>query len=45
MYERKKLSDILAQGNGGGNWINGNWGDTPPAPEFGRSHRGPTRPT
>ena len=33
--ERKKLSDILAQGSGGGNWINGNWGDTPPAPEFG----------
>jgi hypothetical protein len=33
--ERKKLSDILAQANGGGNWIDGNWGDTAPAPEFG----------
>lgn len=32
--ERKKLSDIL-QGNHGGSWINGNWGDTAPAPEFG----------
>jgi hypothetical protein len=33
--ERKRLSDILANGSGGGSWINGNWGDTPPAPEFG----------
>jgi hypothetical protein len=34
-HERKKLSDILSQGNGGSSWINGNWGDTAPAPEFG----------
>jgi hypothetical protein len=34
-HERKKLSDILAQGNGGGNWINDKWDDTLPAPEFG----------
>jgi hypothetical protein len=33
--ERKKLSDILSQANGGGSWINGNWGDTALAPEFG----------
>lgn len=33
--ERKRLTDILSQGNGGGNWIDGNWGDTAPAPEFG----------
>jgi len=29
---RKKLSDILR--NGGG-WMDGNWGDIPPAPDFG----------
>ena len=33
--ERKRLTDILSQGNGGGKWIDGNWGDTAPAPEFG----------
>jgi hypothetical protein len=34
MHERKKLSDILAGGNG--NWINNNWDDIPAAPEFGQ---------
>ena len=34
-HERKRLTDILAQSNGGGSWINDNWGDTAPAPEFG----------
>src|SRR5438045_1889908 len=29
---KKSLTDIL---NGGGGWIDGNWGDIPPAPEFG----------
>ena len=35
MNERKKLSDILSQDNAGGGWIDGNWGDTAPAPEYG----------
>jgi hypothetical protein len=36
MSERKKLTDILsAAGNGGSDWINDNWGDIPPAPDFG----------
>src|SRR5262249_11294629 len=35
--QRKRLSDILRAGNGGGgaDWINDNWGDIPPAPDFG----------
>jgi hypothetical protein len=32
--DRKNLSDIL-RGGAGGDWINGNWGDIPPAPDFG----------
>lgn len=35
MQERKKLSEIVSGSSGGGNWINGNWGDIAPAPEFG----------
>ncbi len=40
MQQRKRsLTDILSQGKGGGNvggnWIDGNWEDIPPAPEFG----------
>ena len=34
-HERKKLTDILSEGDGGGSWINGNWSDTAPSPEFG----------
>lgn len=34
MQPRRKLSDILSAGSGG-NWINNNWGDIVPAPEFG----------
>jgi hypothetical protein len=30
--ERKKLSDILSNSR---NWMDGNWGDIPPAPDFG----------
>jgi hypothetical protein len=37
--EKKRLTDILRAGNGGGNWIGGNWGDIPAAPE-----RGPVPP-
>jgi hypothetical protein len=32
--ERKKLTDILGSGSGS-DWINDNWGDIPPAPDFG----------
>jgi hypothetical protein len=35
MADRKNLTDILAGNHGGGDWINGNWGDIAPAPEFG----------
>ncbi len=36
MSDRKRLTDILsAAGNGGSDWINDNWGDIPPAPDFG----------
>jgi hypothetical protein len=33
---RKKLSDILRGGAGSGaSWIGGNWGNIPPAPDYG----------
>jgi hypothetical protein len=38
MEPRKKLSDILRNGNAGNNgndWINEKWEDIPPAPDFG----------
>ena len=35
MENRKTLTDILNGGNGANNWINDNWGDVPPAPDFG----------
>lgn len=31
----QNLSDILAGNNGGSDWINGNWSEIAPAPEFG----------
>jgi hypothetical protein len=38
VQERKKLTDILQNGNGGNkgdNWINKGWDEIPPAPDFG----------
>ncbi len=35
MNERKKLTDILNGNGNGSDWINNNWGDIPPAPDFG----------
>ncbi len=35
MENRKTLTQILSGGSGGNNWINNNWNDIPPAPDFG----------